>query len=128
MVGDGNEDCVSRAQDGSDRLAIQVVRALADQDFWRTLSGETEISLSHTLDEAADRLRDAMEHKADPRRIPRSQRPGLALALDANRVPGLAFPQVIERFEERHGDWVRGLGFRSVWIVGPATDLVRQLG
>lgn len=125
--GDGDEDCVSGDQAGGDPLRIQVVRAVADRNFWAALAGRQELSESFLAETAAGRLRQAIEHKTGPTGIPPKGRSALVLALDAGRVPALAFEEVATCFRELHGEWAGSLGFQQVWVVGPDRRLIHRL-
>ena len=67
----------------------------------------------------------AIEFKAG--KIPPETRADLALALDANDLPGLALDPVVQEFLARHSDWARAQGFRGVWLVGPWKEMVHHL-
>ena len=125
--GDRDEDCVSDARNGSMHLRIQVVRAVVDSAYWRTLALNEELSEEILLEAAAGRLREAIEHKVSPDGIPPENRPALVLALDAGRVPALSFQQVAEAFKETHGEWAGALGFDQIWVVGPDPRMVHQV-
>jgi hypothetical protein len=125
--GDGDEDCVSASQSGGDFLRVQVVRAVADRDFWRGLAHQEELSEKVLADAAAGRLKEAIEHKTGPAGIPPNGRPALVLALDAGRVPALAFEEVATRFKDLYGGWTTSLGFKQVWVVGPDARLIHRL-
>jgi hypothetical protein len=125
--GERDEDCVSVSRDGSEHLRIQVVRAVADSVFWETLYRDKEVSEQLLLEAAAGRLKEAIEHKAGPDAIPPKNRPDLVLALDAGRVPALAFEEAAEAFNEVHGEWARALGFDQIWVVGPDARMVHRL-
>ncbi len=125
--GDGDDDCVSASRAGGDFLRIQVVRAVADRDFWRSLARKEELTEAFLSEMAANRLREAIDHKTGLTGIPPKGRPALVLALDAGRVPALAFEEVATRFRELHGGWAESLGFKQVWVVGPDRRLIHQL-
>ena len=62
----------------------------------------------------------------------RCQDPGqlrtkLLLALDATRLPGLAFDAIVREFLTVHRDSVRRYGFAAIWLVGPLVRLVWRL-
>jgi hypothetical protein len=122
--GIGDVDCVSEDSATGQRLQMQVVRALVDPEFWKSLSRNGSSERTATLTEAADLLFDAIQKKAA---IPARQRPELALVLDANRTSAFAFQDVVEKFEHRHGAAVRSLGFASIYVVGPVDSLVKLL-
>lgn len=125
--GDADEDCVSANRSGGDRLRIQAVRAVADPAFWRGLARHGELSEKILAEAAAGRLKEAIEHKTGSTGIPPKGRSGLVLALDAGRVPALAFEEVATRFTDLHGEWATSLGFKQVWVVGPNPRLIHRL-
>jgi hypothetical protein len=125
--GDGDEDCVSASRSGGHFLRVQVVRAVADRDFWRGLAHQEEFSEKVIAEAAAGRLKEAIEHKTGPAGIPPNGRPALVLALDAGRVPALAFEEVATRFKDLYGGWTTSLGFKQVWVVGPDARLIHRL-
>jgi hypothetical protein len=126
----GNEpaDCVLvDSYDKNITLDVQVIRAIVSQELWRNLNckGSVHMSLSPTV--AVNEIKDAIKAKAKDRRVPRSIRSKLVLALDATRLPGLAFDKIIYRFRSEHIEWVASHGFASVWLVGPTSRLVWRL-
>lgn len=125
--GDRDEDCVCRGRDSSAQLRIQVVRAVADRQYWQDLARQRELSESLLIEAAADRLKHAIEHKTGPDGIPPENRESLVLALDAGRVPALAFEEVAVGFRKAHGDWARGRGFQGIWVVGPDPRMIHRL-
>lgn len=107
------------------KLTIQVVRALTDPEFWRSLGYSGHVLLSLPLRSAAEVLKSAIELKAG--KIPTTVRPSLTLALDATDVPGLSLDAVVDEFNEVYGKWVETLGFEAVWVVGPWHSMVHKL-
>jgi hypothetical protein len=85
------------------------------------------VSLEVPVTEAVNAIKNAVELKASDRKIPSKDRGAITLALDATRLPGLAFDVVIDQFRADHGSWVTGLGFSAVWLVGPRSSLVWRL-
>jgi hypothetical protein len=119
-------DCqCTAAQGGHGYLKIQVVRATVDSAIWRELSLKKELARSIDKAQAISDLHAAIAKKAE--KIPPAQRRTLVLALDANRLPGHAFDDVIDGFTAEHGAWLRRLGFSRTFVVGPTVALVRQL-
>jgi len=121
-------DCVLvDSEDAKRTLAVQVVRAIASQEPWRELnsSGSAERSLSSSAAVAA--MRAAIEAKARDTKIPRSTRPKLILALDATRLPGLAFDAIVREFRSTSMTWAASHGFAAIWLVGPTSRLVWRL-
>lgn len=106
-------------------LEVQVTRAVASPSLWKRLSHEG--SVQSTLDEAeaAEEIRDAIETKC--RRIPEAIRSKLVLALDATRLPGLAFDSSVRMFRRKWAHWAASQGFASIWLVGPVSNLVWRL-
>jgi len=107
------------------RIGVQVVRALTDPDFWKALARSGEVNdLYLTIPEAVSALRSAIEHKTT---IPKQQRLGLILLLDAYRLPALALGPVIDQFKREQTSWTRSLGFYAVYLVGPTATFVSRL-
>jgi hypothetical protein len=107
------------------QLGVQVVRALTDPQFWKTLAhsgevGEVQLSIS----DAASALKMAIEHKTS---IPLGQRDRLILVLDAYRLPALSLGPVTSHFRKEHGDWAQALGFHAIYLVGPLEKFVSRL-
>ena len=107
-------------------LKIQVVRALTDPSFWQSIGHNGNATLTLSLSECADILKMAIEFKAG--KIPPEIRADIALALDANDLPGLALDPVVEQFVLRHSQWAHTQGFRGIWLVGPWKEMVNHLG
>lgn len=95
--GSGNIDCMAKGKvDPSQLLQIQVTRAIVDQGLWRELNKSGSIQLEEVpINDLVEEIKRAIGHKADVKRIPMPQRVDLHLALDANRLPGLAFHDVV---------------------------------
>jgi hypothetical protein len=127
VVGVQHIDATAERADGAEgsALTIQVVRALTDAAFWRSLGRSSNAAISIPVSEAAGLLKSAVEFKAD--KIPREIRAALTLALDATDVPGLSLDPVVDEFNSAHGGWAESLGFESVWVVGPWREMVRRL-
>lgn len=106
-------------------LTIQVVRALTNPAFWKSLGHSRNTAMSIPVSEAGDLLKSAVEFKAD--KIPFEVRADITLALDAADVPALSLDPVVDQFNDRHGDLVESLGFENVWVVGPWREMVRNL-
>jgi hypothetical protein len=77
--------------------------------------------------EAASILKAAVGMKASNRKIPTRDRADIVLALDATRLPGIAFDAVVEQFRNSHGAWATQQGFAAVWLVEPMPRLVWRL-
>jgi hypothetical protein len=107
---------------------VQVVRAMTDPQFWRTLFAEKEITaFKLTYAEAALAIRQAILHKGRPDAIPSAHRHTLFLLLDALRLPALSLGPVVRTFRKAHGPWAKELGFREIYIVGPDARFVQRL-
>jgi hypothetical protein len=130
LVGTDDIDCyASNSMNGTvEPLRIQVVRAIIDPEIWRALANSGTLATSGVaVEEMTDLMADALQKKLDPKKIPLKQRPGLVLALDATRLPALAFDSVVNSFQERHRVALTATGFRSIWIVGPTESLTKRL-
>ena len=128
-LGEGVEDCVAtNRNDTSDRISIQVIRAIVSDELWRELNleGKFEDRESREKD-LAKLLKEAIAKKANDRKIPKSIRTSLVLALDANRLPIMGFTGVIEKYHDLYEDWTKNQGFKEVWLVGPDNSLVKRL-
>ncbi|MGB5235281.1 MAG: hypothetical protein WBN85_08925 [Candidatus Macondimonas sp.] len=128
VVGIQHIDAVSLGvgKNSGNKLTIQVVRALTDPAFWKSLGRNGSASISVTVPEAAEYLKDAILFKVD--KIPSAVCASLTLALDATDVPALSFHPVIEAFNQKHGNWVDTQGFASIWVIGPEREMVSHLG
>jgi len=127
VVGVQHIDATAQRSDGIDgsTLRMQVVRALTDPAFWRSLGHSRNAAISIPVSEAADLLKSAVEFKAN--KIPIEIRVGITLALDATDVPGLSLDPVVDEFNSRYGVWAESLGFEGVWVVGPWREMVKKL-
>jgi hypothetical protein len=129
LIEDGAIDCqaISRL-DRSAVLKIQEQKAIVDQNLWKELNVHGSISKAGVSSaSAAGLLRQAIERKAQDRKIPRKQRSDLILALNAMLLPMLTFDVVIEYFCRHYGEWARDLGFKAIWLIGPRADMVERL-
>ena len=108
-------------------MCIQIVRANVDAEFWRTLNRYGKIDGNVNPEALTEQIKLAIDSKANDRKIPKSSRRGLTLALDATRLPALGFDSVIDSFRSKWGPWAHSLGFESVWLVGPSESLTWQL-
>lgn len=108
----------------SHTFAVQVVRANATQEVYRTLRKQGSYTETRSLVTAVATLRHAIEHKT-PRHG--CADPSVVLALDATQLPGLAFDAVVRRFQLDHGRWAAQAGYRAIWLVGPQVRLVWRL-
>jgi len=108
-------------------LEVQVVRAIVSQNLWRKLNSEGSVQMSVSPEEAAAEIRAAIESKAHDTKIPGPLRSRLVLALDATRLPGLAFGAIVRHFRSTNMTWTVSQGFGAVWLVGPTPRLVWRL-
>lgn len=121
-------DCVLvDAEDPSTTLDVQVVRAIASQDLWRRLNSSGSVQSWPSPAEAATEIQKAIQRKARDEKIPRHLRARLVLALDATRLPGLAFGAIVREFRSTHRVAARSHGFAAIWLVGPVPRLVSRL-
>ena len=128
FVNDGVIDCnVVDGNDPKKKVSIQLVRANVRQDIWKTLAANGSCVNNDSIQEIANRISEAIEKKADKRKIPETIRNDIILALDATLLPGLCFSVVVSRLKEQHGEWINQLGFQAVWIVGPEISLTKRL-
>jgi hypothetical protein len=119
-------DCVATNKiNEQNSIYIQVVRAIADKEWWRTLSVSEINTMSGAADDLAEVICDAVKKKAD--RTPLKQRARLILAIDANRLAGLTFDSVENSVREKHGATIAGLGFQAIWVVGPSISRTHRL-
>jgi hypothetical protein len=119
-------DCTLVDASASGRtLDVQVVRAIVTPQLWRELNRDGSAQASLLPDGAANELRAAIKLKVG--RIPESIRQRLVLALDATRLPGLAFDNIVQEFKRSSAAWVASHRFAAVWLVGPAPLLVWRL-
>lgn len=110
---------------GTQRLDVQMVRAIASQRIWREL-GTTGSSQPTLRPEVVVRaVRATIEGKAN--KLPPSVRATLVLALDATRLPGLGFDAMVRSFRAAEGSWTMSLGFKAVWLIGPTPRLTWRL-
>lgn len=121
-------DCVLLDSEDAKRIQqVQVVRAIASQELWRELNSSGSAQRSVSPSEAVAAMRAAIEAKASDIKIPRPTRPELILALDATRLPGLAFEAIVREFRSTSMTWAASHGFASIWLVGPTSRLVWRL-
>jgi hypothetical protein len=125
--GQDDVDCRSESTSDSRVVAqIQVVRAIVDPTFWMMLSVSGKVRSEETeIDRLAGWLKESIKKKA--KRTPTSRRAQLHIALDATRLPGLGFDDVVEYFRTKYSQWASSLGFQPIWLVGPSTRLSWRL-
>jgi hypothetical protein len=128
LVNDEVVDCRADCPDDPKKaISIQVVRACIDKAFWGQLNRSNILDERHGVQDLSDRIKLAIEKKADPMKIPVHSRQGMLLALDATLTPGTCFSIIVGDFKERWGSWVAGLGFKAVWLIGPDESLTKRL-
>lgn len=115
------------AGNGEKTLKVQVVRAIVSHELWRDLNSRKSATRSLSPAKAVDEVRAAIKKKANDRRIPGNVRSQLVLALDATRLPGLAFDAIMREFRTKNMAWTASLGFAAVWLVGSELRLVWRL-
>ena len=127
--GDGSrdDDFLIQWEDQALHKGVQVVRAMTDPLFWRTLLGGDSLVRRLTMREAATAVIEAIGHKARPDRIPPGHRERLILVLDALRVPGLALTRVAMEVRALLSVAPFHLGFFRVYLVGPGSQFVHRL-
>lgn len=112
-IGDGIIDCQAVDRQNNERkLCVQIVRAVVDTKFWKTLNLEGKIMRDDTTKALADKIKSAIDAKANDRKVPKVSRLGLILALDATRLPALGFDAVVENFRSRWGSMSQRIGLR----------------
>jgi hypothetical protein len=115
--------CDSRWESGP--LEIQVVRAIADEDFWRKLNMTGSVQIAPLLADFVHMIRRATEKKLN--HYAEADKSQLVLALDANRLPAMAFHDVVDMVRSELRVWLYELGFREVLLVGPTGSLTHRL-
>jgi len=121
----GDRDVDGELKSPSRVLRVQVVKALAEIDFWKRLALTLRISQRLSLSQAIELVKAAIEHKTAS--LPPVQRKHLVLALDADRLPALALQPVVTSLKATHGPWIAAQGFEQVWLVGPDVRLTWRL-
>jgi hypothetical protein len=115
------------AQDGEKTLKIQITR-FGGTPFYHDLSVSKCATTLSTAEEAANRLKDAIEAKRGKmEKLSSAQRGELTLALDAVAFLTHTFDPVIYAFRRKDGEWARQLGLSSIWIVGLSTSTTHRL-
>jgi hypothetical protein len=120
-------DCIAEGPTGT--RYKQVTRAVRG-DFREKLANAPEVSHAYgSFDEGADAIRETIEDKyqnlAVKRQLPIDH---IDLVLDSRETLILVLdPDVLASFRRRHAAWTQGLGFRAVWLVGPAVRFVFRL-
>ena len=101
-------------------LRIQVTTANADA--WGLLARDPSLlERCETIESMVESICAAIEHKRS-----RADRT-IVLVLAAYDSPAHALHSVAQAFRVEHGEWARKVGFKEVWIAGPAAELVHRL-
>jgi hypothetical protein len=111
-------DCVAQ-NDAGDDLLIQVTTT--ERELWHVRNRNPQAVRQENLNRVVAAVRAAIEHKATY-----ADR-DIMLALDATDSPRAALPAVAAEFRQLHGTWASGIGFASIWLVGPLVSLVSSL-
>ena len=106
-------------------LEIQVVRAIEDPIFWKSLNKTGEVQRVKPPIDLVPMVRAAVAKKVI--RYGPAERARLVLALDANRLPDLTLDDVVNHIRTELKDWLASLGFLEIWLVGPMWDLTYRL-
>ena len=106
-------------------LEIQVVRAIEDPILWKSLSKNAEVQRAKLPIDLVPMVRVAVTKKV--LKYGPAERARLVLALDANRLPDLTLDDPVNHTRTELKDWLAGLGFREIWLVGPIWDLTYRL-
>ena len=77
-----------------------------------------------TVAEATDLLINAVRHK---KYYPNQVRAKLVLVVDSGRSPAYTFQPVVDAFKIRYATECAESGFRSVYVVGPNSELVYRV-
>jgi hypothetical protein len=127
------EEGVDAYATSADRDEIMKIQVTTPEDTaWRQLGQQKKSGQQPELDRpepditaAVEAVRRAIERKRSKSFAGISE---IVLALDATDSSRYALQSVIDGFWSQHCDWARSVGgYRSVWMVGPAIDLVNQL-
>lgn len=129
VLGDGDDDVdceATNVNDPSQRLQLQVVRAITDQRVWKQLNAQGATQESSVAPSSlASSIANTIKKKSEV--IPQDQRRGLTLVLDATLLPGVAFDDVTEEFRRHYSAWTSSLGFEGIWLIGPVSELIQRL-
>jgi len=117
-------DC--RACDTRSASLLEIlVRAIADEEFWRTINMTGSVKTVPLLADFVQMIHSAAKKKLN--HYASADRSRLVLALDANRLPAVAFHDVVDTVRRELNVWLYELGFREVWLVGPTCSLTHRL-
>jgi hypothetical protein len=129
IAGQDEVDCQSESTvDPHEYAQIQVVQAISEPDFFKELAQSTSGCVRRENvgpDRIADSLKIAIRNKSE--KYSKSCKAKLCLALNATRLPGLAFDDIVGYFRKHYSQWASSLGFASIWLVGPSIRLTWRL-
>lgn len=118
---DGVDAVANWIDDPARELRIQVTTP--ERGAWALLAKVDSAERSESdATGAVEAIKAALEGKT--RFAGRSE---IVLALDATDSPRYALERVVQAFRAEHGEWVRGIGYDAVWLVGPVTAMVHRL-
>jgi hypothetical protein len=128
VAGSEPADCVLvEGPKGLHRQEVQVVRAIASQTIWRTLARHGALQSAVSARQVVAELSSAIATKARNERLPERIRANLVLALDATRLPGVAFDTIVREFRKAECTRISVFGFKAIWLVGPTARLCWRL-
>lgn len=116
--------CLDRENAGN-ILNMQVVRAISDQELWKSLATQGHASRETDVSGIAEELIGVVSKKAA--RYPAEQRQQLHLIIDAGRTPSHTLQHVHKAFVENYGAECNEIGFAGVWVVGSSDVHVGRL-
>lgn len=123
----------ARAEDGVDLrfhlagggvLGAQVTRAVGDHEIGRITATTGHATKRYTATELVDMLRAAVAKKSPGSSASRAR---VVLALEATEVLVSLSDAAVTQFMTEHRQWIRTLGWHSVWLVGPSVNFTRRL-
>ena len=109
----------------AENLLMQVVRAETEEEFWRRVAQAGQARREITVAEAADLLINAVRHKKQ--HYSDQVRAKLVLVVDSGRSPAYTFQPVVDGFKTKYATECAESGYRSVYVVGPHSDLVYRV-
>jgi hypothetical protein len=128
LSGSEPADCIlTDSHNPSVSLKVQVVRAIVSQDLWRRLANTGATQTTLKANDIVQEMHRSIALKATNRKLPARERAELVLALDATRLPGLAFDAVVREFRTTMTAWAACQAFQAIWLIGPTTRLAWRL-
>ena len=109
----------------AENLLMQVVRAETEEEFWRRVAQAGQARREITVAEAADLVINAVRHKKQ--HYSDQVRAKLVLVVDSGRSPAYTFQPVVDGFKTKYATECAESGYRSVYVVGPHSDLVYRV-